>query len=52
MKTYTLEELSSIKFEVDDSLDTDNDGQVVIYTGIYLWSDKTFRSEPEHKEDE
>jgi hypothetical protein len=29
------------------SLDTDNEGQLVVYTGVYLWKDETFHNEPE-----
>ena len=27
--------------------DTDNDGQIIIYTGMYVWSDKRLRPYPE-----
>lgn len=28
-------------------LDTDNNGQLVIYTGIYRWKDGSYHEEPE-----
>lgn len=30
-----------------EDCDTDNDGQMIIYTGIYYWRDGTLRDEPE-----
>lgn len=32
-----------------DSLETDDDGQLVIYTGIYRWSDGTYHDEQEDR---
>lgn len=30
-----------------ESADTDNDGQIVVYTGLFRWEDGTIREEPE-----
>lgn len=45
MKTYTTSQvLDSL---VDPSMDIDNEGQLIIYTGFYRWKDGTIRDEPE-----
>jgi hypothetical protein len=47
MKTYTVEEADqyvSDMFSVN-SAETDNEGQIIIYTGLYRWSDNTIRDE-------
>ena len=33
-----------------DECQTDNEGQLVYYTGIYRWPDGTLHDEPEHDE--
>jgi hypothetical protein len=35
---------------VPASMDTDNEGQLIIYTDIYRWSDGTYSDEPEEME--
>ena len=52
MKKFTKEqvihelakELKNRTYGLDD---TDNEGQVILYTGFYLWSDGKYRTEPE-----
>ena len=47
------------KFEFDNALasiglgdcETDNDGQLVLYTGVFKWSDDNFHDEPEMIQD-
>jgi len=43
MKTYTKEEVLDMSFNIFHSNEVDNDGQYVIYTDVYKWSDGTFR---------
>lgn len=49
MKIFTREEVfASMKLDIDrQHFNHDNDGQVVIYTGIFEWRDGTYRDEPE-----
>jgi hypothetical protein len=51
MKTYTIQELKDIVCKKIDSGDyeLDEKGQVIFYTGVFEWEQKTgteFRSEP------
>lgn len=49
MKTYTeaeVDTLTDIKAEGVE-LCHDNQGQIVLYTGIFRWNDGTFRDEPD-----
>ena len=52
------EVFASIADEVNNHQDpfdthkTDHDGQIIIHTGIYRWSDSTYHREPEHREPE
>lgn len=41
-----LEMLMSGGVDLDQ---TDNDGQIVIYTGVYKWADGSLHTEPEHE---
>jgi hypothetical protein len=51
MKIYTEAELWQ-NITKNATLDeTDNQGQIVIYTGIYMWEDGTFRDEEEGSPD-
>lgn len=51
MNTYTEQEaMQSITDDVNCGIDmseTDNQGQVVIYTGIFRWNDGTYHEEPD-----
>ena len=51
MKTFTAEEARDIIDQLShDSLceyNTDNEGQLIIYTNVYRWNDGTFRDEPD-----
>ena len=52
MKIFTEQEaIEDIVEGASDShpydLDTDLDGQLIIYTGIYRWKDGTYRDEAE-----
>jgi hypothetical protein len=52
MKTYTEEQVRKIvrdHAEFSDVDQTDYAGQVIIYTGVFLWSDGSFRDEEEPK---
>lgn len=48
-KTYTeTEVIDNLGFAPDDAqMGTDNDGQIVLYTGYYRWNDGTIRDEKE-----
>lgn len=45
---YTLHEV--IDRAAQSDIERDLEGQVVLYTGFYLWSDGYYRQEPEEKE--
>jgi hypothetical protein len=48
MKTYTdAQAITEITKNRIDLSETDNGGQIVIYTGLYRWSDNTIRTEME-----
>lgn len=50
MKNYTEEEaVAEIIAGVDgvEPMSTDNDGQLIIYTGIYQWQDGTLHDQAE-----
>ena len=42
-----IESMGDVDMAGDD-FETDNDGQIVIYTGIYRWSDGTFHNVSEN----
>lgn len=53
MKTYTRQEARNHMIgELRQSQleDTDNEGQIVHYSGLYLWSDGSIRDYQEEKE--
>lgn len=52
MKTYTEKEFQChLGQQIDDgnldTSETDNDGQIIIYTNMYRWSDDTIRDTSE-----
>ena len=52
MKTFTNAEVQDVLIEEASGLhpaemETDNEGQLIIYTGIYRWSDGTCHDESE-----
>lgn len=51
MKTYTKEQLAErFKFPVDATVEKDEKGQLIVYTGVYEWdSDGSFHDYPEEK---
>lgn len=54
MKTYTREEMLQMTACPGGTMETDNQGQIVIYTGIFQWGDLTFHDQPDpdHPDDE
>lgn len=52
MRTFTKAEVQDALIEEASGLDpiemeTDNEGQLIIYTGIFLWKDGSYRDESE-----
>lgn len=52
MRTFTIHEVADDILEGatdchPDSLETDNDGQLIIYTGIWRWKNGSYHDEPE-----
>ena len=47
MKTYTAEEVTKRTNAEGSDWCHDNRGQVVLYTNIFLWSDGSYRDEPD-----
>ena len=54
MKTYTEEQVMAFRASGawNYELGHDSEGQLIIYTGIFIWSDGSFHDEPEEKEGE
>ena len=53
MNTYTKEEVNALTdCKADGQTELDNEGQVVIYTGIYEWKDGTFHDEADPADEE
>lgn len=50
MKTFNKAEVEAeiIQFNNKGDIQTDNQGQLIIYTGIFKWSDETYHDEPEN----
>lgn len=48
MKTFTTEEVEEV-FASKNTLGVDLYGQLIIYTGMFQWSDGTYRDEPENE---
>ena len=46
MKTYSNFEVNGLSFDTKDC-EEDFEGQLVIYTGIFVWGDGTYHDEPE-----
>jgi hypothetical protein len=51
MKTYTKEEYIKLLADGCGEMQSDNKGQIIVYTGIFLWKDGTVRDEPDPKYD-
>jgi hypothetical protein len=56
MKTYTKQEaknfiIGQVRAGNVHDLETDNDGQLLVHTGIYLWDDESLHDEPQPKEE-
>ena len=51
MDTFTNEEVVHLIVDGNpknaNDVETDYDGQLIIYTGIYVWKDGSFHDEPE-----
>jgi hypothetical protein len=48
MKTFTIDEVLSLIGSHQHG--EDNEGQIIVYTGVYEWSDHTYHDEPEERE--
>jgi secreted PhoX family phosphatase len=42
-----VDEINDSSWGSPDNLETDNEGQLIIYTGIYRWKDGTYHEEAE-----
>lgn len=47
---YLTEELHESLEVSKCQIEEDNDGQIIVYTGIYQWKDGTYRDQIENKE--
>lgn len=56
MATYTIAQVQDGIIDLvggahPGEMETDNEGQLVIYTGIYRWSDGSYHDEQEEEEE-
>ena len=47
MITYTEKEVNDLIAQGHGTVEHDNTGQLVIYTGIFQWEDGTYHDEPD-----
>lgn len=47
MKIFTKEEVDACTCSYNGELEHDEQGQLIVYTGIYQWKDGSCRDQPE-----